>query len=141
MFNPKDADTAKWFSTLSGQELKTMTTVNMEAAEEADRGSFRASETHRLPPDALLSLNVGQFYYRSAEPTERPILLSAPLMPAPSPDRDEYRCRRIETKMLPELRGLNLGLQVKEMHRKMGGPQNAVNQPAGGDRKFGRKRG
>lgn len=128
MFNPKDADTARWFSTLSGQELKRYATVNMEEADESDRGSFRATETNRLPPDALLSLNIGQFYYRSAEPTERPILLGSPMMPSPAANREEYRCRRIESAMLPELRGLNLGLQVKEMYRKMGGPQNMQNE-------------
>jgi hypothetical protein len=114
MFNPTDIETAKWFSLLSGQELKRSVTVNMEEGSEFDKGSFRANETYRVPPDAILHLNTGQFYYRSAESTERPILLSSPLMPTPDPRRLEYKCRRVETETKPELKGLNLGLQVAE---------------------------
>ena len=121
MFNPKDVETAKWFSTISGQELRRSTNINMEKTEELNKGVYSAYENYRVPPDALLHLNVGQFYYRSAEMTERPILLSSPLMPTPDPKREEYRCRRIESFINPELRGLNLGLQVTEMMSRLAG--------------------
>lgn len=84
MFNPKDQDTAKWFSGLIGAEARRSVTASIQnGSEETGAGSVKLYAEPKVHPDAILSLNCGQCFYSPPVPTDHPPLLAASMLPNP----------------------------------------------------------
>jgi hypothetical protein len=119
MFNPRDSESAQWFSTLSGSEMRQTATANVVEGKEREQGSVRTVETSRVPVDALLRLRTGQFFYSAPEPMERPVLLASSYLPDP-PAGPESDARRNEFRPPPEFGGLYLPLQNLDVMAQVG---------------------
>lgn len=119
MFNPNEEKTAAWFSTLVGQELKTVASANIKASDETGDGSIKTTEQKKIPVDALMNLRVGQCFYRPPVPIDRPPLLAVSYLPDP-PEKEENRHRRLFYESNAEFKGINLAQQINEWRASMG---------------------
>lgn len=119
MFNPRDSESAAWFSSLAGLEMIRQTTASVADGKEKEAGSVRGVESARVPVDALLRLRTGQFFYSAPEPMERPVLLASSYLPDPpkTPDSD---CQRTDVRPPPEFGGLYLPIQNLDIMAQVG---------------------
>lgn len=108
MFNPQDADTANWFSTLTGLEARRSRRANLTAGNESGDGQLVGTETPMVHRDSVLKLNIGQCYYRPPEPSLHPPLLAASMLPDPSKNNPLLRHRRDNQSPPPSRKGLFL---------------------------------
>jgi hypothetical protein len=132
MFNPRDPDSARWFSILAGQESLRQATASVEGVEGGETGgSVRNVETSRVPIDALLRLRTGQFFYSAPEPMERPVLLASSYLPDP-PNNPEAEVKRCDRRPPPEFGGLYLPIQNLDVMAQVGAERLAGGVKQGG---------
>jgi len=122
IFNPQDAKTAVWFSSMCGHEPKRSVSVGVSKSAEVDgetgAGTVRADEKLKIHPDALLHLRIGQFVFRPPLAVEREPLLAAAYLPDP-PERPDCKHRRLIPQKETEMKGINLSQQIQTARRNL----------------------
>jgi Type IV secretory pathway, VirD4 components len=118
IYNPRDAQTADWFSKLVGNEARYSITATRKEDEETGDGTVKLYEAPKVHRDAILSLAPGQFFYNPALSTDHPPLLAAPMLPSPDSRNPAIAYRR--TNVFPEARRKGLYLSAILHNRRFG---------------------